>query len=175
MNGYIKSHRHGTRILLPSLAQAISTTFSVSTYRNELSPLDTEAIHFVSEKQSNRVNGAHGKNHCCNLLDYEYDALQVAGFHLVNNDVSTFPCYTALDNTSYHVRKKTFRDSSICEFFHGSHLLLGSIRRFCITVEGPVAIIDTFENMTEGFLSGALFSKLIYSRMLRTSTKICSN
>ena len=163
MNGYIKRHRHGTRNFLPSLAQAISTTYSVSTYRNELS-LDTEAIHFVSEKQSNRVNGAHGKIHCCNLLDYEYDALQVAGFHLVNNDVSTFPCYTALDNTSYHVRKKTLRDSSICEFLHGSVLLLGSIRRFCITVEGPVAIIDTFENMIEGILSGAPFSKPIHSR-----------
>ena len=77
MNGYIKRHRHGTRNFLPSLAQAIST-ISVSTYRNELSPLDTEAIHFVSEKQSNRVNVAHGNIHCCNLLDYEYDALQVA-------------------------------------------------------------------------------------------------
>ena len=31
-------------------------------------------------------------------------------------------------------------------------------------MEGPVAIIDTFENMTEGILSGAPFSKLIYSR-----------
>ena len=31
-------------------------------------------------------------------------------------------------------------------------------------MEGPVAIIDTFENMTEGILSGAPFSKPIHSR-----------
>ena len=44
MNGYIKKHRHGTRNFLPSLARAISMTFSVSAYRNELSPSDSLAI-----------------------------------------------------------------------------------------------------------------------------------
>ena len=67
--------------------------------------------------------------------------------------------------------KKTLRDSSVCEFLHGSDLLLGSIRRFCITVEGPVAIIDTFENMTESILSDVTFSKPIYSRNALQITK----
>ena len=85
-------------------------TFSVSAYRNELSPSDSQAIDFL--KEDNILKGAHGKFHCCNLLDYEYDALQEAGFHLANNDVTTFPYYTADDKASYHIRKKTLRDSS---------------------------------------------------------------
>ena len=162
MNGYIKKHRHGTRNFLPSLARAISMTFSVSAYRNELSPSDSLAIDFL--KEDNILNGAHGKIHCGNLLDYEYDALQEAGFHLASNDVTTFPYYTADDKTSYHIRKNTLRDSSVCEFLYGSDLLLGSIRCFCITMEGPVAIIGTFERMTESILSDITFSKPIYSR-----------
>ena len=162
INGYIKKHRHGTRNFLPSLARAISMTFSVSAYRNELSPSDSQAIDFL--KEDNILKGAHGKFHCCNLLDYEYDALQEAGFHLANNDVTTFPCYTADDKASYHIRKKTLRDSSVCKFLHESDLLLGFIRCFCITMEGPVAIIDTFKRITESILSDVTFSKPIYSR-----------
>ena len=101
------------------------------------------------------------------LLDYEYHALQVAGF---NNDITTFSYNTAVERTSYHIRKKTFRGSSFCEFLHGSELLLGSIRRFCITVEGPVAIVDTFKRMTKSILRIYLtFSK---SEMLSNSATI---
>ena len=56
MNGYIKKHRHGTRNFLPSLARAISMTFSVSAYRNELSPSDSQAI-----EEDIILKGAHGK------------------------------------------------------------------------------------------------------------------
>ena len=88
MNEYIKKHCHGMRNILPSLARAINMTFSVSAYRNELSPSDSRAIDFL--KEDNILKGARGKFHCCNLLDYEYDALQEAGFNLANNDVTTF-------------------------------------------------------------------------------------
>ena len=139
-------------------------TFSVSAYRNELSPSDSLAIDFL--KEDNLLNGAHGKIHCGNLLDYEYDALQEAGFHLASNDVTTFPYYTADDKTS-------LKYSSVCEFLYGSDLLLGSIRCFCITLEGPVAIIDTFERMTESILSDITFSKPIYiQKMLCNSVTI---
>ena len=60
----------------------------------------------MSEKCNKIFNGIHGKIHCCNLLDYEYHTLKIAGFHLVNNDVTTFPYFTAVDKTSYHIRKK---------------------------------------------------------------------
>ena len=86
-------------------------------------------------------------------------AYSTFGFENMN-----FPYYTADDKTSYHIRKNTLRDSSVCEFLYGSDLLLGSIRCFCITMEGPVAIIDTFERMTESILSDITFSKPIYSR-----------
>ena len=92
MNGYIKRHRHGTRNFLPSLAQAISTTFSVYACRNELSPFDTEAVHFMSEKQDVIVNGVHGKIHCCHLLmsmmlyrllDFIWSIMMSQHFHFI--------------------------------------------------------------------------------------------
>ena len=73
MNGYIKKHRHGTRNFLPSLARAISMTFSVSAYRNELSPSDSRAIDFL--KEDNILKGAHGKFHFCNLRLMHYKKL----------------------------------------------------------------------------------------------------
>ena len=57
------------------------------------------------------------------IVAIEHDALQEAGFHLANNDVTTFPYYTADDKTSYHIRKKTLRDTSVCEFLHETDLL----------------------------------------------------
>ena len=70
------------------------------------------------------------------------EAIRNAGFQGTDDAVSTFKSYY-LKNTSYHVKdKKTLRDSSVCEFEDEGIRRLGSVRKFCILIEGPFAILN---------------------------------
>ena len=162
MNGYIKKQRHGFKNFLPSLLRSICMKFSVNSYVNELSSSEQDkTLQFLSKEISNTEEGIRGKILNTVLLNEELDAIHNAGFHVTGTDnvVATFKSYY-LKNTSYRSKdKKTLRDSSVCEFEDRGMRRIGSIRKFCMLKEGPVAIIDIFERLPDGILKDIQASK----------------
>ena len=115
----------------------------------------------MSKEISNTEDGIRGKILNTVLLNEELDAIHNAGFHITGTDnvVAIFKSYY-LKNTSYHAKdKKTLQDSSICEFEDRGMRRIGSIRKFCMLQEGPVAIVDIFERLPDGILKDIQASK----------------
>ena len=121
----------------------------ISSYANELASSENErTLQFLSKEITNTEEGSRGKLLNTVLLNEELDAIHNSGFHITGTDdvVPTFKSYY-LKNTIYHAKdKKTLRDSSVCEFEDRGMRRIGSIRKFCMLMEGPVAIIDIFES-----------------------------
>ena len=162
MNGYIKKQRHGFKNFLPSLSRSICSKFSLRSYVNELASSEHErTLQFLKKEILNTQEGIRGKIFNTVLLNEELDAIHNAGFHTTGTDnvVTTFKSYY-LRNTSYRIKdKKTLRDSSVCEFQDRGMRRIGSIRKFCMLKEGPVAIIDIFEKLSDGILKDIQASK----------------
>ena len=136
--------------------------FSVCSYANELASSENErTLQFLSKEITNTEEGIRRKLLNTVLLNKELDAIHSSGFHITGTDnvVPTFKSYY-LKNTIYHAKdKKTLRDSSVCEFEDRGMRRIGSIRKFCMLMEGPVAIIDIFERLPDGILKDIQASK----------------
>ena len=139
-------------------AQPITVYLHVNAYVKHLSTEDQETLNFLCANISSVEDGIRGRIVKYLLSKDELDAIEVAGLHVPDDGTMTFQSYR-WKKTLYHAKTSTLWDSSVCEFEQQGIKTLGSIRRFCILQQGPVAIIDVFERLHEGILHGIAASR----------------
>ena len=149
MNGMIKRGQHGCRNFLPSLTNAICMKISLSLHKNAVMKSNQESDNFIIHYFE---DGPVGKSKTITLDESEKQILRNAGLTIPENGLKS--CNSYMLKHTYQARKNPMklRDSSVYMFQVGPNTMMGSIRKFVLLNEEPIAIIEKFETVEENLL-----------------------